>query len=221
MSLAEPWAAGGSFAEELTAADPLIRVRVLETQRARLLVATQHAPHQQLVAGPWRTSPTSFVLHATPITDQAFLLGPTRLEPLRGERAGGVRLGLDATQAISLALLTQEPLAINFVRRRLAETSAASATNHQQMAALLLSRTRDVDKQLVAGGFALPSSDSLLARAESETQQIARLQRAGDVESVCRLTNDVVRTLYQLRRSHWDRGTTTRLAAGQPAGCDL
>ena len=116
-----------------------------------------------------------------------------------------MRLGLDATQAISLALLTQEPLAINFVHRRLAETSATSATNHQQMAALLLTRTRDVDKQLVAGGFALPSSDSLLARGRARPSRWHGCSAQGDVESVCRLTNDVVRTLYQLRRSHWDR----------------
>lgn len=205
LSLAEPWAAGGSFSEEPAAADPLLRVRVLETQRARLLVATQHAPHQQLVAGPWRTTPSAFVLHSTPITDQAFLIGPTRLEPLRGERAGGVRLGLEATQAVSLALLTQEPLAINFVRRRLAETSAASAATHQQLAALMLARTVDIDRQLAAAGSGQPSSEKLLARAQSETNQIARLQRAGDAESVCRLTDEVLRTLYHVRRSHWER----------------
>ena len=44
ISLAEPWAAGGSFAEELTAADPLISVRVLETQRAACWWPRSRAP---------------------------------------------------------------------------------------------------------------------------------------------------------------------------------
>jgi hypothetical protein len=205
LALAAPWAAGGTYADELATPAADTRVRVLETQRARLLVITQHAPHQQFVAGPWRSNATSIIAHGAPVTDQVFLVGPTRLEPLRGERAGGLRVGLDATNAVSLALLTQEPLAINHLRRELAGSAQECASLRQQVAELLYSQTAEIDRQITALGHGLPSAPSWLTRAQRSNEQAARLLQSGDLENACRITDESLQSLYQLRRAHWDR----------------
>ena len=90
---------------------------------AQMLVITQHAPVQQFVAGPWRPRPTILSAVRSAVTDQAFLIGPSRLEPLRGERASGMRIATGRIGTVSYAPLTQEPLAINHLRRKLSENA--------------------------------------------------------------------------------------------------
>ncbi len=205
LALVEPWGAGGTFEEELSGPEADTRIRVLQTQRARLLVITQHATYQQFAAGPWRSTPTSFAARSAPITDQAFLIGPSRLEPLRGERASGMRIGLDSGSAVALAMLTQEPLAINHIRRKLAENAQQSAAIRQQLTSLLMSQTSETDRRITSLGQGLPQAQLWLTRAEQGYAQMGKLLQSGDVDNAWHVSDQVTQTLHQLRRAHWDR----------------
>ncbi|MFV1966258.1 MAG: hypothetical protein ACC628_12610 [Pirellulaceae bacterium] len=201
----EPWMAGGKYLEEIEVTDAHTSARVLETERARLVVVTRQKADFE--GGPVHSQDpaVSFVVHGTPITDQAFRIGAARLHPLRGERGNGVRISLEAPDSAALILLTQDPLAIHHVRQRLAETRSTVIGARQQIAELLLQETKEIDRQLASAGQWLPQSEPWLAEATTHVERGRTLQRTGDAENAGRATLQAMHVLNRIRHAHWER----------------
>ena len=205
MSLIEAWAAGGSYVEELEVADVQLRARILETQRARLLVIARHGAQEQLVSSPHRGAVSPLVVHGTPITDQAYRLGPVQLEPLQGQRGNGIRVPLEDAGAVAFVLLTQDPLAVNYARRGLMKAGREIAQLYHQSALLTFSQTQGVDRELNSLGQASPQAGPLLGQASARLQQAERLLQTADDENAVTATTDALQSLCQVRRVHWER----------------
>ena len=206
VSLIEPWAAGGSCGEALEVADARLRARLLETPRSRLVVIARQGAEEQLVSGPPR-SMSSLLLHGTPITDQAYRLGPVELEPLQGHRGNGIRVPLQHAGAVAFVLLTQDPLAVNFARGGLMRAAREIAQGYRECAMRAYSQTREVDRELASLGQPWPEAESRLGQAAARLQQAERLLHSGDDGSAVAATAGAMQALCQVRRGHWERAT--------------
>jgi hypothetical protein len=116
-----------------------------------------------------------------------------------------VRVGLDAAQPVSWVLLTQEPLAINHVRRKLAEGGKEAVELRLRLASLLFAQTEQVDRQIAAAGQGWPPAAAWLSRSKASVDRAGRLLQSGDLENASRGAADAAQALYQVRRAHWER----------------
>ncbi len=210
LSLVEPWAAGGSFAEEIDMRESSLRGRVLETDRSRLLIITRHESGQQYVPHPQRTEPISFVAHSVPITDQAYHLGSNGLQPLLRSQTTGPRITIRDPDAVSLVLFTQDPLAINRSTRVLSENRKQAATLRQEMASIQLRQTTEIIGKLGRMKPAKPALDeskAFLDRAE-------QLLRGGDARDALAATRAAQSLICRVQREAWDEAV---LAFPSPA----
>jgi hypothetical protein len=199
LSLVEPWAAGGSFAEEITMRDRNTRGRILETNRSRLLVITHHEPNGQHVSRPQPVGSASFVAHAVPITDQAYHLSANGLQPLLRSRSTGPRILIQERDSVSLVLFTQDPLAINRSTRILSENRKRFAKLRQQIAMLQLDQTSDVVSKLNRDApvkAALDEARATLDRAE-------QLMRGGDLQDAMIATRSSQQIVHRVRYDTW------------------
>jgi hypothetical protein len=203
----EPWVAGGKYLEEITVNDSRTRAHVLETERARLLVVTRDLRDLPVAECPLHPPPPSFFVHGIPITDQAFRLGSAGLHSLRGTRGNGVQISLEASEATALILLTQDPLAINHVRRRLADTRGDMVAVQQEVAELLLHETETIDRQLAALGQTIARTEPLFAEATTRIESARRLMKTGDAENAGDAARQAIEVLQRIRRMHWERAT--------------
>ncbi len=210
LSLVEPWAAGGSFAEKIDMREPDTRGRILETDRSRLLVITRHQPRQQYVPRPRREEPLSFVVHSVPITDQAYHLGSNGLQPLLRSQTSGPRITLRDPESVSLVLFTQDPLAINRSTRVLAESRTQTATFRQQIAAIQLRQTLDIVGKLARAEPAKPMLDEARAMLERAEQ----LLRSGDSRNAVVATRAVQDLVRRVQYETWEEAV---LAFPSPA----
>ena len=83
LKLLEPWIASGQLAEELPAEGGAVRISVLQTERARLLIVTQHGPAQQYVLGPPPRSTLNLLVPGVGVSDQAHLVSLEGIKQLK------------------------------------------------------------------------------------------------------------------------------------------
>jgi hypothetical protein len=210
LSLVEPWAAGGSFAEEIDMRASATRGRILETERSRLLVITRHEPGQQYVPRPLRATPISFVVHSVPITDQAYHLGSKGLQPLLRSQTSGPRITIREPDAVSLVLFTQDPLVINRSTRVLAESRTQSVTLRQQIASIQLRQTLDIVDKCGRAEPAKPALDEARAMLERAEQ----LLRTGDSRNALVATQTAEELIRRAQYETWEEAV---LAFPSPA----
>ena len=200
LSLVEPWAAGGSFAEEIDMRESETRGRVLETERSRLLVITRHEPGQQYVPRSHTTELITFFAHSIPITDQAYHLGSNGLQPLVRSHTTGPRITIRDPESVSLVLFTQDPLAINRSTRVLNGNRKQAAALRQEIASIQMRQTLEIVGKLGRLEPAKPVLDesrAVLDRAE-------QLLRSGDSRNALVATRTAQALVRRVQREAWE-----------------
>ena len=139
LDLVRPWVSGGYYGGTVNSSDPEIVGAVLATDRARLVVPLWVGDGSQCVPGQAATQVVSFVVPGVPEAVSAYLLAPGGLQPLEHKRVtGGIRVTIENFALSSLILLTQDPLAISSLSRRVASITPHAAELHRELAALKL-----------------------------------------------------------------------------------
>ena len=230
LTLIEPWGAGGAYQEELDVSgragdvSPLIlpvsplmtpeesgasqpplarmRVRVLETDRSRLLIAIRHAVGEQYVPGPRVNTNASITAHAIPLTDQAYRVTSERLEPLFASRSGRPMIEIRDSDPLSLVLLTQEQLVVNRVARDLAAWQQRAPRLQRELAQLLLRQTELTYVRLVELGQRNEHSQVLLDESRAALERAEHLNQP---QSARDLIEQAVAGLRQLQRETWEQ----------------
>lgn len=210
LSLVEPWAAGGSFAEGIDMREPGTRGRVLETERSRLLVITRHEPGQQYVPRSHPTEAISFVAHSIPITDQAYHLGSNGLQPLVRSHTTGPRITIRDPESVSLVLFTQDPLAINRSTRVLNGNRKQAAGFRQEIASIQMRQTLDIVGKLGR----LESAKPVLDESRAALDRAEQLLRSGDSRNALVATRTVQALVRRVQRKAWEEAV---LAFPSPA----
>ena len=203
LSAIEAWVAAGKYAEQLPTGNPALRVDVLETERARLLVATQQQlPGQQIVLSAQEESPVSFVVYGSPITDQALLIDGGQLEQLSQQRGTGINIHVSNPDVIANIVLTQDPLVRNHLMRHLRATQQAETQLRYEIAAHWLEATKEVQQQLPAQ-ILTTGARTALQEAEGNLRQCARLLATSDFRGSQGFARRTMANLAQARRTIW------------------
>jgi hypothetical protein len=143
LALLEPWIAVSQGVDAASPSDPRYQVRVLSNDRGRLAIVLRDQDTGEVQRGKKRGSRSqpSDPLAGSPLAPgltfvdqgaasglEAYEITPSGLRPLRRKRvAGGVAVTLDAQPAFALVVLTQQPIVINYLARRLASGRGSPA----------------------------------------------------------------------------------------------
>lgn len=139
LALLEPWLAASSGIDEAVCREEGYHVRVLHNERGRLAIVM--APSRRVAAASSTTVrvesafgrstkplsrvatniPLSFIDPGATNGMEAYAITPSGLRPVSRRRvAGGVEVTLENMPSFALVALTQEPLVVNYLTRRLA-----------------------------------------------------------------------------------------------------
>jgi len=204
LSLLEPWAAGGTRAEVMTERSDELSVRALETDRSRMLIVRRHAPEQQFAPARRATTPVNFVVHGTPITDQAYHLSLNGLQPLWGPQTAGTRITYEDPESVSLVLLTQDPLVMNRVAGDLAGIREQRSRLRHQLATLQLRQTEQVLAQIGESEY-----EMTLGETRDILERANQLLVSGDFRNAYLETSRAADTITGVRRELWQHAAYT------------
>jgi hypothetical protein len=206
LRLLEPWIAAGQLTDQLAAGDGTLQVSVLQTDRSRLLIATQHAAAQQFALGPPPRSSISLLVPGVGASDQAYLVSLAAITKLKiSHTSGGARIALENAPHAAAIVITQDHLAMHHLQRTLDEIRAEACRLRYDVTTRRLIRTVEIDRQLAEMGHPLSSAAGWLRDAHASLEQARRLLEANDVESSHAATTKAEHWLERVRRGHWEQ----------------
>jgi len=206
LNVLEPWAATGDHEREVAGMEAHIRASVLKTERSRLLLVLRRSPDQQYVAGLADDRPMTIDVAGVPETDEAYRLVEDGLQRIRPERGTGTRITLDDPREISMVVLTQDQLVLNFLARQLASTRELRNELSRAIAAQLYATVVETHQQLLtfapAARLTSHAADGQsLSQARAELQHFERLIESG---GDARAYQSWERGLQQLAATRYD-----------------
>lgn len=205
LAAIEPWAAAGRYAGRVETSDPRVVAHLLQTDRARLLIALQHGDQQQYVVGPVpEKHRVSFYLNGIPITDQMVRFDQLRFEPLRAA-SGNQSFACENVGLVTLALLTQDPLAVNHLSRALRQAGEATARLQHDIARFMLTETQGVVRQAERSGNRVHQATQWLLEADQLLRRSDHLLASGDHAGSYRFTSQANNLVRRLRQKHWEQ----------------
>jgi len=206
LDLIEPWVAGGTRANDVDHGRDGLRVGVLQTERAQLLIVINQDRGQQFTASPTDQGPVSFVVTSTASSPQVYRLTPAGLQPLAHPRvAGGVRITLENAGRVSLVAVTQDPLVINHLAKSLEQRKTELSKLHYEIASSGLELVESVHARLAAQSQPATAADTWLGQARSSLQHCELLLGSGDHSAAHTFAERALDALAHVRRSHWER----------------
>ena len=206
LDLIEPWVAGGTRTNDVDHGRDGLRVGVLQTERAQLLIVIKQDRGQQFTASPTDQGPVSFVVPSTASSPQVYRLTPAGLQPLAHPRvAGGVRITLESTGGVSLVAVTQDPLVINHLAKSLEQRKTKLSKLQYEIAASGLELVESVHARLTAQSQPATAADTWLGQARSSLQHCELLLGSGDHSAAHTFAERALDALAHVRRAHWKR----------------
>ena len=219
LELLAPWAAAGTVLGEKTTNHPHVRVFALQTTSSRLLLVSRLPSEQQYVSSAFDSEPISFVVHGTPLSDQAYAVTPQGVASIAAQRGGGVRIALDGAQPVSLVLLTQDPLAVNYVGRVTADIRREYAARQIEIVENLLAETNHIHQQLASNAPGDPRQSTRLAQAQADWRQATSLFDGGDARNAILSCSRSLFGLKRIRRDYWESAVLNFPSPGSSPLC--
>lgn len=186
LELIEPWLATGKVLGEAATTDGSATAKVLQVERARLLVPSSYLvmARQATAASPSATSASkAFVVPGVPESNRATLLTLAGLRPLASKRiAGGVSVALEP-QDDGLVLLTEDPQVESGLRRRLDRTGRQAVELQKELVVAHAAAVTDTARRLEQLGYAKSDADeAAIKQARVLVGQGDALLAAGQTE---------------------------------------
>jgi hypothetical protein len=149
MRTIAPWLIAGTRQADVETGRDDVRVSVVQTERAQLLILLSQDPHHQYTRGPAARSPLSMVVPSPANSPQVYRLTPGGLRTIGSRRvAGGIRLTLDEVNLVNLVAITQDPLVLNHLVRSLAASKADLASLMREIASSQVELVESIHRQL-------------------------------------------------------------------------
>jgi hypothetical protein len=205
LSLVEPWFAGSSTPEDVSSAEPNLRITQFQTERSRLVLLRRDAPLAQFVMPHSAAETMTFALPGIPAGDRYFHLCAAGAQPL-DRTVGGATSRMVVTDARTQewVAITQDALVLQHIqrtgdlqRREAVETRLRLAAATLNQAALLGEEIR---------GLLPPPRDAIPAFREAQRflQEADQLLVRGDLTSCYRNVLRVEQLTAQGKRLWWD-----------------
>lgn len=211
--LLEPWAAGGARAGIIDSDDPNVRIGILQTDRAQMLIVLRTTPDQQFVTAPVEDEALSFIAPSLLSATHVYRIGAAglRIQPHR-RVAGGVRINLDEAGTVSLVTTTQDALVMRHLTETLARNRREVSQLHHEIAARQLELVEQTHRQLSGQSGNAPTAtqfEDWLSRSRANLRHCELLLGAGD-DSTARLFADrSISWLSRVRRAHWEQAAAS------------
>jgi len=200
----EPWPAAGTRLADVPCGREDVKISVLQTERAQLLVILSQDPSQQYTRGPAARGPLTFVVPSAVNSPQVYRLTPGGLQTMTHRRvAGGIRLTLEDLDLVNLVAIAQDPLVLNHLARSLAGSKAELAGCLRDTAAGQLELVETLHQQLI--GPSQPSTaESWLQQARANLRHCELLLGASDHATACQFAEKTLEGLSYVRRTDWE-----------------
>lgn len=206
LEIAEPWMATGSVLATVPASEPGkgITAVVYQAEHGRLLVPLWSAPKAQYVTGQSAGTSIAFVVPGVPESYNAYQMGPGGLRPLRHKRqTGGVRIVVDEIDLTSMILLTENPLLVTAMTRRVNQASRRWAELQRELAVAKQQTVAQVLGQLPAR-TRVANEAELLASAQKALAQCDALLASRDEGGAYVQAVRALRGLRLVERATWE-----------------
>jgi hypothetical protein len=199
----EPWLAGGSRAPDVDTGAANVRVSMLQTERAQLLLVRSDVPDQQYTVGPASSGPLALVIPCAAKAPNVFLVTPAGLQTLASRRRpGGIRIALQDVGTIAV-VAAADPLATQHLVQALAETKNELCKLHHELAAAELQLVEQLHTLLAAPSDPQTAAADWLRLARSHLRHCELLLGANDAPGAFVQAERSRQTLAQARRFHW------------------
>ena len=206
LDLIRPWVSDGDYVGTVDSTDSEIVGAVLATKRARLVVPLWVGQGAQCVPGQAATQVVSFVVPGVPEAVSAYLLAPGGLQPLEHKRVtGGVRVTIENFALSSLVLLTQDPLAISSLSRRVASITPQAAELHRELAALKLRSVEITQGRMPAD----PTAQQLIQQGKHYLQTCDQALAARDYRAARTQAERASRPLRLVEKEAWKKAVSS------------
>lgn len=206
LDLIEPWLAAGNFVAAVPGSEAEVVAGVLQSERARLAVPLWSAPGAQFVAGQSAGHGISLVIPGVPESNNAYLLAPGEVAPLRHKRVtGGTRVTLDEFGLSALVLLTQDPLIVTSLTRRAQASGARAAELERELVVAKFQEVQQVAPRLAGTSAAVDSSLSTwLGSARQELQSCDGALSQRQYPAAAQHAQRAARPLRIAQRNLWE-----------------
>ncbi len=206
LEIAEAWMATGTVVAAVPGSEKGITAAVFQAEHGRLLVPLWSVPGTQYVSGQSAGTGVAFVVPGVPESYNAYQIGPGGLRPLRHKRqTGGVRIVVDELDLASMILLTENPLLVAGMTRRVTQASRRWAELERELAAVKLQAVGAVLGQLPAR-TRVGNQAELLASAQKSLAQCDVLLGARDEAGAYVQAIRALRGLRLVERAAWEAG---------------
>lgn len=146
LAMAEPWFAAGNLVAAIPTGQKGVVASVFQAEHGRLVVF--HGSAQDLGSEP-APSAISLVVPGVPDSYSAYLLSPGGVRPVRHKRqTGGMRIELEPVDLGAMLLLTENPVVVAHMTRRVAQSSRRWAELQRELAATRLQTITEVLRHL-------------------------------------------------------------------------
>ncbi len=205
LELAEPWAATGSYVTTATSSDAELQGAVLQTDKARLLLPMRIAVASQYIPRPAKPGPVSIVAPGVPESHNVYSLTPGGLQPIEHRRVtGGVQLTLEDFQLTALILITPDPVVINTLSRRAAQTAERAADLQRELTSRTLAECEAIDARLPHDAKDNPLAADYLLKARAATADADKQIVGGDPAAAFQAARRGMGPLEQFKRLRWE-----------------
>lgn len=220
LSLIEPFTASGNRIGVVPANVRDVEGVVLQTKRARLMLASWAGRGGQYVPGQAASTGVSFVVPGVPESHEAFELTPAGLTRIRDKRrmAGGVQMTLDEFGLTALLLLTEDPLVQSRLHRQLQKHAVRAAQLQREIAVAEAALVTELHAQLAGRDQSPEGADEMFRMASQRLQQCDNQLAAGNFPAAYQEAARALRPLRMVQRSHWDGAIR---ALGSPVASPL
>lgn len=205
LGLIETWLAAGQTASGISSSEPQARGGVVLAEQARILLPIWVERGAQFVPGQSAGYNLSFLIPGIPESHEAYELTAAGLSRPKSRRvAGGMRVTLDEFDLTSLVALTQDPLIVSSLDRRVRAMPDRAVALARDLAVTKLMRTTEIDRALNNGVHNLPQAATRLESARKSLAESDRLLGESKQSAAYREVQRTTRPLRYLERAHWD-----------------
>jgi hypothetical protein len=205
LQAVEPWCASGQRLPEVDSGRPDVRVGVLQTERAQLLIILGRDARQQYTCGPAVAAPLTLVVPSVINAPQVYRLRCGTLQTLLHRRvAGGIRFTLDSLEQVDLVAIAQDPLVLNHLVRTLAATKSQLAGLLHETTVSQLELVELLHGRLAGQSSSLATTDAWLQQARANLRHCQMLLGANDQAAACEFAAKSLDAQGHVRRFYWD-----------------
>lgn len=204
-----PWLVAGTRLADVEIGRNDVRVSVMQTERAQLLLILSQDPYHQYTRGPSAAAPLTMVVPSPASSPQIYRLTPGGLRTISSRRvAGGIRLTLDEVHLVNLVAIAQDPLVLNHLAGSLAGSRAELARLTRDTAIGQIDLVERIHRQQ-AGPVASSADEPRFQQIRANLQHSQYLLEAQDYAAAFEFAEKSLEGLAYIRRRNWENAASS------------